>query len=139
MKKLLLLFVVTPFLLSCSNNGFDNNNPYLPNYNVNIQIDLNLPQYSNLKFVSNAIFIPNNGIRGVFIFNTGSGYNAFDAACPNQTPSNCSTMTIKGINVICPCDNQEYGLFTGQAQGVAEYPLKQYRVEINGTIIRIYN
>ena len=86
MKKLLLLFVVTPFLLSCSNNGFNNNNPYLPNYTVNIQIDLNLPQYSNLKFVSNAIFIPNDGIRGVFVFNTGSGYNAFDAACPNQAP-----------------------------------------------------
>jgi hypothetical protein len=46
-------------------------------------------------------------------------------------------MTIKGINVICACDSAEYSLFTGQ--GGLQYPLKQYRVEVNGTIIRVYN
>jgi hypothetical protein len=28
----------------------------------------------------------------------------------------------KGINVLCPCDGNEYSLFTGQ--GGSEYPLK---------------
>jgi nitrite reductase/ring-hydroxylating ferredoxin subunit len=64
-------------------------------------------------------------------------YNAFDAACPNQVISSCSTMTLKGINVLCPCDGNEYSLFTGQ--GGSEYPLKQYRVEVNGNVLRIYN
>jgi hypothetical protein len=27
------------------------------------------------------------GARGIIVFNTGSGYNAFDAACPNQAIS----------------------------------------------------
>jgi hypothetical protein len=42
-------------------------------------------------------------------------------------------MTLKGINVLCPCDGNEYSLFTGQ--GGSEYPLKQYRVEVNGKCI----
>jgi hypothetical protein len=38
-------------------------------------------------------------------------------------------MTLKGINVVCACDDAEYSLFTGQ--GGKQYPLKQYRVEVN--------
>jgi hypothetical protein len=45
----------------------------------------------------------------------------------------------KGINVVCSCDNNEYSLFTGLSQGGSQYPLKQYRVEVNGTILRVYN
>jgi hypothetical protein len=30
---------------------------------------------------SNAIYYAGQGIRGVYVFNTGSGYNAFEAAC----------------------------------------------------------
>jgi hypothetical protein len=40
--------------------------------------------------------IPNIGARGVLFLIPVSGYNAFDAACPNQTIS-CSTMTINGL------------------------------------------
>jgi nitrite reductase/ring-hydroxylating ferredoxin subunit len=100
---------------------------------------MDLPAYSNLKFPSNAVFYTGAGIKGVYIFNTGSGYNAFDAACPNQALSSCSIMTLKGINVVCPCDNQEYSLFTGLSQGGLQYPLKQYRVEVNGNLLRVYN
>ncbi|MEN9909751.1 MAG: hypothetical protein RLZZ540_2900 [Bacteroidota bacterium] len=100
---------------------------------------MNYPAYSNLKFVSNAIYYagPDVGPKGIYVFNTGSGYNAFDAACPNQALSSCSTLTLNGINLVCPCDNQEYSLFSGQ--GKLQYPLKQYRVEVIGNILRVYN
>jgi len=132
-----MLFVAFITFLGCSDSGFNNKNPYLPNYSFTINIDTNLPLYSNLKFVSNAVYISGQGVRGVIVFNTGSGYNAFDAACPNQALGSCSTMTIKGINAVCPCDSKEYSLFTGQ--GGLQYPLKQYRVEANGNMIRVYN
>lgn len=126
-------------LFGCDVNAPINNNPYLPNYTVNLDINLNLPQYSKLKFVSNAIYIPDQGVRGIIIFNTsGTTYNAFDAACPNQALGSCSIMTIKGVNALCPCDNAEYSLFTGQSQGAA-YPLKQYRVAVNGNVLKVYN
>lgn len=137
MKKIILLFLTTISFYSCSDNGFNNNNPYLPNYSFTVDINMDLPTYSNLKYVSNAVYYSGVGIKGIFIFNTGSGYNAFDAACPNQAISNCSKMTLNGINLVCPCDNQEYSLFTGQ--GKLQYPLKQYRVEVIGNTLRVYN
>lgn len=145
MKKHLVLLVLIPCFFGCSNSGFNNNNPYLPNYTFTIDINMNLPAYSSLKFPSNAVYYTGAGIKGVYIFNTGSGYNAFEGACPNQTPNSCAAMTLKGINVICPCDNIEYSLFTGQvsgqvsAQSGIQYPLKQYRVEVNGNVLRVYN
>ncbi|MEZ7505134.1 Rieske (2Fe-2S) protein [Flavobacterium sp. Arc2] len=139
MKKHLLLLVLLPFFFGCSDSGFNNKNPYLPNYTFTIDINMNLPAYSNLQYPSNAVYYSGAGIRGIYIFNTGSGYNAFDAACPNQTLTSCSTMTLKGINVVCPCDNTEYSLFTGLSQAGLQYPLKQYRVEVNGNVLRIYN
>ncbi|KQO34680.1 hypothetical protein ASF10_02925 [Flavobacterium sp. Leaf82] len=137
MKKFWLLIVFVSILFSCSDNDTRNKNPYIPSYSVNLSVDMNLPAYSNLKFVSNGVIIPNYGAKGVIIFNAGSGYNAFDAACPNQALTSCTAMTINGINAICSCDKAEYSLFTGL--GGKEYPLKQYRVEVIGTVIHVYN
>lgn len=139
MKKIIPLFLISLLFFSCSDNGFNNKNPYIPNYNFSVTFDMNLPAYSKLKFVSNAIYYagPDVGPKGIYVFNAGSGYNAFDAACPNQALSNCSTLTLDGINLVCPCDDEEYSLFTGQ--GKLQYPLKQYRVEVIGNILRVYN
>jgi nitrite reductase/ring-hydroxylating ferredoxin subunit len=136
-KHILLLFLLTLFY-SCSDNDFNNNNPYIPNYTVALEINMNLPAYSKLLYVSNSIYYAGQGARGIIVFNTGSGYNAFDAACPNQAIISCSTMTINGINAICACDDASYNLFTGLATG-KKYPMKQYRVEVNGNVLRVYN
>jgi len=138
MKKYFFLLIAFPMLFGCTSNTINNNNPYLPNYTFTIDINMNLPAYSSLLYPSNAIYYPGQGVRGIIVFNTGSGYTAFDAACPNQSLSGCSTMTIKGINSICACDNAEYSLFTGQSAG-KQYPLKQYRAEVNGNVLRVYN
>lgn len=137
MKKALFLLLTLAFISSCTTNGVNNNNPYIPNYSINLTINTDLPAYSNLKFASNSIYYAGVGAKGIYIFNTGSGYNAFDAACPNQAISACSTMTVKGINLVCACDSEEYSMFTGLS--TLKYPLKQYRVEVNGTSLRIYN
>ena len=126
-----------PFLYCSNDRGANTKNPFLPDYTFAIDINTNLPAYSNLKYASNGIYFPDKGVRGLLIFNTGSGYTAFDAACPNQALGDCSTMTINGINAVCSCDKAEYSLFTGQ--GGLQYPMKQYRVEVNDQIIRVYN
>ena len=137
MKKILLLTLFVTALISCSDSERSNKNPYIPNYSVNLSVDMNLPAYSNLKFVSNGIIVPNFGAKGVIIFNAGNGYTAFDAACPNQDLTSCTAMTIEGINAVCSCDKTEYSLFTGL--GEKEYPLKQYKVQVTGTVIHVYN
>lgn len=142
MKHFFFLIISTLLLLSCNkDDNTNNNNPYLPNYPVNLQIDTNLPAYDDLKYVSNPVYIniAGAGIRGIIVMKVGEGlYNAFDAACPNQALSGCSTMTINGINAVCPCDEKQYSLFTGLASG-AQYPMKQYRTSFNGTVVSITN
>lgn len=150
MKKYFFFLIAFPILFGCSSDKVSNNNPNLPNYSVSFTIDMNLPAYSNLKFVSNSIYYPNQGVRGIIIFNnSGTTYSAFDAACPNQALSDCSTMTFKKLDnvdplkidqttIVCACDNAEYSLFNGQSAG-KQYPLKQYRVEVNGNTLRVYN
>ena len=137
-------------LFGCTSNTINNNNPYLPNYTFTIDINMNLLAYSSLTTPINAIYYPNQGTgRGLFIFNTGSGYVAFDAACPNQALSSCSTMAFKKLDpvdplkiekttVVCSCDGVEYSLYSGQSTG-KQYPLKQYRVEVRGNVLRVYN
>jgi len=137
MKKFWLLLVFVSVLFSCSDSEKSNKNPNIPSYSVNLSVDMNLPAYSNLKFVSNGVIVPNFGAKGVIIFNAGGTYNAFDAACPNQALNSCTAMTIDGINAVCSCDKTSYSLFTGL--GGKEYPLKQYKVEVTGTLIHVYN
>ncbi|HCF03729.1 hypothetical protein [Flavobacterium sp.] len=137
MKKSVWIFILFSAFISCSDNGPVNTNPFIPNYTFTVDINMNLPSYSKLLYPSNAVYYAGKGVKGLIIFNTGSGYNAFDAACPNQTPSTCSPMTIDGIDAVCSCDNKTYSLFSGQ--GSLQYPMKQYRVEVNGNVLRIYN
>jgi len=137
MKKYLLLLLL-PLVFGCEGDGFNNNNPFIPNYAFSIDINTNLPAYNALKFPGNAVYVSGIGALGVYVFNTGSGYNAFEAACPNQEISGCSTMGIDGINAVCPCDSAEYSLYTGIAEG-QQYRMKPYRVQVSGDNLRVYN
>lgn len=140
MKKTLLFLLIIPFFIGCDGGSFNNRNPYIPNYNFSIEVNTNLPLYNNLQFPSNAVkvFQANAPGNGIIIFNTGSSYVAFDGSCPNQAISSCSSLTINGIEAVCPCDDAAYSLFTGQSPGL-KYPLKQYRTEVSGSVIRVFN
>ncbi len=141
MKRILVLLAFFPILYGCDAGTINYNNPNIPNYPVNLTINMNLPQYSNLQFPSNFVVNYTQGARGIVIFNTGSGYNAFDLACPNQAFNSCtSAMTIIGIEAKCNCDTSErpYSLFSGQSPG-QRYTMKPYRIEINGGNLVILN
>src|SRR6476469_6941432 len=134
MKKYFLLLFVIAVISGCDKENFNNNNPYIPNYGFSEQINMSLPAYSQLTSAGNGIYYPGGPPRGLIVFYTGTGYNAFDAACPNQAASDCSTLHLNGINADCPCDDAAYSLFTGQCPGKT-YPLKQYRVQVNGSVL----
>jgi len=103
---------------------------------------MSLPQYSQLQFISNSVYIPNAGNAGIIVTNTGSGYLAWDAGDPNHSPTSCSVLTVSGLNATCGCgDENTYSLVTGQAIGNSnlQCPLKNYRAERNGNTLLIYN
>ena len=136
----LLLFAI---IISCSDNSVDNKNcRFLLNVGVNVSVNMSLPQYSQLQFISNSVYVPNEGNAGIIVTNTGSGYLAWDASDPNHAPSNCSMLTVSGFNATCGCEDKNmYSLVTGQAigNGNLQCPLKNYRVEQSGNNLRIYN
>lgn len=131
-------FLVFISLFGC-NEDFNNNNPYLPNVNFSINIYTNLPDNNSLRFVNNPKIIYGAGVQGIIVMRTGLGdsYVAYDASCPNQYPTTCSRLTTSGITASCSCDAFSYNLSTGQ--GGQQYPLKPYRVEVVGSVIRVYN
>ena len=142
-KKILILFAFFPFIFGCDAGSINYNNPNIPNYPVNLQVNMSLPQYSNLQFPSNHVVDYSQGARGIVIFNTGSGYTAFDLSCPNQAYNICTiplNVAAGAIEAKCQCDATEhpYSLYTGQSAGQA-YPLKPYRVQISGGNLIITN
>lgn len=131
MKRLFKILCLA-LLVSCSS---DNDNPgncnFLINAAVNLNVNLNLPQFSQLQFTNNPIYISGQGNNGIIMNNTGLGLRAWDATDPNHVLSTCSILSIDGIKAICNCaDANEYELTSGQPFG-ATLPcgLKEYRVE----------
>jgi hypothetical protein len=133
--KNIFIIITLLFLTACSKNDSINNCNYLLNLGVNAEVNLNLPQYSQLQFTSNSVYIANQGNGGLFVINVGNGnLRAWDASDPNHTPSACSIMQISGANAKCGClDENEYNLFNGLSVG-AQLPcgLKEYRVTATG-------
>ncbi|MDP2061378.1 MAG: hypothetical protein Q8J97_16655, partial [Flavobacteriaceae bacterium] len=82
------------------------------------------------------------GIKGVHIINTGAGFLAWEASCPNHLPNTCSTTLAKGITVTCQCEQYEYNLFTGQILSQSKQPLFNlvpYGVRKEGSNLVIFN
>ena len=140
MKYLLPLLLLT-LLTSCSRHSNDENCKFLVNAAVNANINLNLPQYSQLQFTSNSIYLANQGNKGVIVTNVGGNYRAWDAADPNHEQNSCSQLTINGANAVCGCaDANTYSLFTGGSIGKAlPCGLKEYRVTVAGSSLMITN
>jgi hypothetical protein len=140
-KKIAVFSLISLLFLSCSKkDDNDSNCNFLQNVGVNTSLNLNLPQYNDLNFISNPIYISGQGNGGLIVTNTGTGFVALDAADPNHMLNTCSILTISGLEGICGCiDANKYSLFTGQP---LENPdlrcgLKAYRAELSGNILII--
>nr|WP_299387106.1 Rieske 2Fe-2S domain-containing protein [Allomuricauda sp.] len=138
-----LLFLLS---VSCESDP-TNRNPYLQEVSFRFDLNLNLPLYNRLNTIGNPVYVDNNGVgtRGAFVMRTGTDtFFAFEASCPNHAPSSCSTMTIDGQNVVCPCEGFTYNLFTGQQldrpnDGSRYYDLLFYRATQSGNVVTIFN
>jgi len=142
------LLITSSFTLILSCKGDDDvNNPFLPNVSVNFQINLNLPQFNNLKFPG-GIFVDRTrgrGIKGVIIYNQDDRqFFAYELSDPNLNPSlECSTLTVEGARASSNCESGEniYAItsFGQQIKGNGGFPLLPYRIEKNGNILIITN
>ncbi|MGB3342713.1 MAG: hypothetical protein WBA61_02260 [Aequorivita sp.] len=145
MKKIFILAFLGLLVFSCSKSDEKlTRNPYLPNPVVNLNLNLNLPEYNPLKFPGNYV-ITTQGIRGIVVYCASeSMYLAFDLSDPNHPPNECSRMEVNGIIASCPCesDENEYNIVNigrHTKEPDTKYPMQQYRAERNGNNIIISN
>lgn len=146
MKRILIITVLAIFMSSCNKDDGNNvnaDNPFLTSPLVNLQLNLNLPEYNPLLFPGNSVVLNSQGIKGVIVYNVNNNlYTAFDLTDPNHSPSSCSKMEVEGIIATCPCteDSNTYDIVTGQHQNDTDaYPMQQYRVTRSGDVITITN
>tara|TARA_B110000444_G_scaffold38165_2_gene33757 strand:- start:2833 stop:3264 length:432 start_codon:yes stop_codon:yes gene_type:complete len=143
MKKYLFLFVLATVNISCT--GVSNNHP-VPITQVNENLYLNTPSAYPLQFVGGSIFVPEWGYRGIAIyrrtnFGDANDFGVYDLCCPNHTQENCGRLVLKdNLYAQCPCDEQEFLLFDGQAiDDPVRWGLLPYRVGYDGASLHISN
>ncbi|MEE9350481.1 MAG: hypothetical protein V3U80_10575 [Flavobacteriaceae bacterium] len=134
MKQFFIL-VLFLGLFSCDSDEVDTT--YLPNVSVNEEVNLNLPQFQDL-LIGGGFAYANGGIEGLIIYNTGIGYVAFDRACPHIPLQQCSTMSVDGIYMVCPCDDKRFQINNGAPEdGTIHQSARFYNVTQNGNILVI--
>ena len=143
MKKIAFFLLISLGLLSCSNNDDKIQNPYLVVPLVNLSLNLNLPEYTDLKFPGGSFIVNNQGIKGIVVYCVSdTQYFASELSDPNHSPNSCSKMEVTGIIATCSCDDgNKNDIVTGQftPPNNEKYPMLQYRAERNGDVVNIYN
>ena len=145
---LLLLFVT----FSCKKPSSLGPSP-VPYVSVDIPVDISTPLYSsvmNEQGAGGAVYLP-GGNKGIILFQDFFGnYVAFDRTCPYHVTSPCGVIrsSLTGLNLVCgsysgktldACCATTYGLDGTVTHGPGTYPLKAYRVSVNGTLLTISN
>ena len=141
---LLLLSLIVLSSTSCSKTPIIRN-PYISDVPINYQVNLNLPQYDQLRFVGGSAYIYQAGLKGVLLYNlNGRTFLAWEATCPNHTPRSCSLLELNASLAQCSCENFKYSLANGQLLNADEnantsYPLINYQVEVYDSFLTIQN
>ena len=129
MKKIAFFLLISLGLLSCSNNDDKIQNPYLVVPLVNLSLNLNLPEYTDLKFPGGSFIVNNQGIKGIVVYCVSdTQYFASELSDPNHSPNSCSKMEVTGIIATCSCDDGNTNdIITGQftPPNNEKYPMLQ--------------
>ncbi len=115
-----------------------------PNVSVNVVLNLNLPAYYNLQTIGGWIYVneQNSGTKGLIIVKTSSGFKIYDRNAPHICPeSNTTLQVVNDIKIVCPKDQAEWILLTGQPTSVAQIAPKTYPYSYDAAtnVISIYN
>jgi hypothetical protein len=139
-KHLFQLFILSGLMFGCVNDQ----QQIVPNVNVDIYINLDLPQFSFLGSINNAKIYPNAGYNrnGVIIYrNSTDEFSAYDATCPQHIETKTAIKLDDnggGGQATCPhCKTIYYFYNYGSAS--KGYPLKRYNVNKSGNTVYVYN
>ena len=126
------------FFLSTCNTKDD----YIQEVYVNINIDLNLPEYSDLQVSGNSIFIE-GGVEGIIIYHgVGNDYKVYDRNCSYEPSLSCSQIDSVDAGIAyCGCCTSAFLLSNDASvlNSPALLPLKKYYWTLTGSQMHISN
>ena len=102
--KFLIIFLLSIFSCGDSNN-------YIRNVYVDVEIDLSLPEFSNLNTVGNSLFIE-GGNKGIIIYrHSNYEYKIYDRNCSYEPNLECSYIdSVNSIIAFCGCCSSAFYL-----------------------------
>jgi hypothetical protein len=131
------LIIILLLFIHCGDS-----NEYIQNVYVDMEIDLSLPEFSNLNTVGNSMFLE-GGNKGIIIYSFSNyEYKIYDRNCSYEPSLSCSYIdSINSTIAFCGCCSSAFLLDQNgsAANSPAILPLKQYNYSLNNTILNIYN
>lgn len=114
----------------------------VPITSVDININLNLPEYIDLAVVGGWVYLT-GGSQGLIVYRKGTDeFTALDRHCTYQ-PENLCRVTVDGSGVMArdtTCCGSAFLLMDGSVvEGPAAIGLKSYHTTYNGTYLHIFN
>ena len=137
MKSAIYILIALFFFSTCNTKD-----DYIQEVYVNINIDLNLPEYSDLQVSGNSIFIE-GGVEGIIIYHgVGNDYKVYDRNCSYEPSLSCSQIDSVDAGIAyCGCCTSAF-LLSNEASVLnspALLPLKKYYWTLNGSLMHISN
>ena len=114
---------------------------YIQNVVVDINLNLTLPEFSDLQTVGNSVFIT-GGVKGIIVYHQGfDSYKTYDRNCSFEPSLSCARIdSVNSSIAICKCCNSKFLLSDGTPfDGPALVQLKEYDNFLSGDVLHIYN
>ncbi|WP_370898561.1 hypothetical protein [Chryseobacterium gossypii] len=106
-----------------------------PDTPINVSLNLNFPAYYSLNQVGGWVYIDQqqSGTRGLIVVRASdTTFKVYDRNAPHICPDTNTTLEVQdNIRVVCPKDNAQWILLTGQPTAVANVPPKTYLYNFN--------
>ncbi|GAB4383476.1 MAG: hypothetical protein Kow0075_15610 [Salibacteraceae bacterium] len=113
----------------------------VPYARVNLDINLNLPQYNDLNYIGGYVYLE-GGYNGILAYRVDQEkINAYDRQAPYRVQDGCQVFVeSSGVSCIDTCSGSSWLLQDGQVmEGPASNPLKQYTTHFDGLTLTIRN
>ena len=115
---------------------------YIQNVVVDINLNLTLPEFSDLQTVGNSVFIT-GGVKGIIVYRQGfDSYKTYDRNCSFEPSLSCARIdSVNSSIAICKCCNSMFLLEQNgdNIDGPALLPLKKYQNNLSEDFLYIYN
>ena len=122
--------------------GCNSKDDYIKDVYVNFQLNLSLPEYSNLNTLGNSMFV-SGGNAGIIIYHFGiNEYKIYDRNCSYEPSLSCSYIdSINSTIAYCNCCTSAFLLDQDgtPVNAPALLPLKQYHYTLEGQTLYVFN